>query len=158
MARWIGVDFGSKFIGVAIGDESMCFPLKTLDAKPEGKLLDALKKLATDEGASGFVVGLPIHMHGEEGSAAKLCRAFAGRLAAHTQFPAELFDERLSSWEAEGKLIEGGLKPHERKQRVHAVAAQMILEGFFKSRKAHENGPLQPDGNTGEPDPGLTGG
>ncbi len=158
MPRWIGVDFGSKYIGVAIGDESMCFPLKTLDAKPERKLLDTLKKLATEEAAAGFVVGLPIHMHGEEGKAARLCRDFAVRLSAHTQFPAELFDERLSSWEAEGKLIDGGLKPHERKQRVHAVAAQMILEGFFKSRKPSENGRSQPDGNAGEPDPGLTGG
>lgn len=135
MQRWIGVDFGSKYIGVAIGDASMCFPLKVLDAKPEAKLLDALHKLARDEGAAGFVVGLPVNMDGSEGLAARLCREFAQRLAAHGKLPAELFDERLSSWDAEGKLIDGGLKPSQRKQRVHAVAAQMILEGFFKARE-----------------------
>jgi putative Holliday junction resolvase len=135
MKRWIGIDFGTKYIGVAIGGEDMSFPLKTLDARPEGKLLDALKRLATQEGAAGFVIGLPINMNGSEGPAAKACRDFAARLAKHTDLPCELFDERLSSWEAEGKLIEGGLKPSERKQRVHAVAAQTILEGFFKSRK-----------------------
>ncbi len=135
MERWIGIDFGSKYIGVAISGEGMAFPLKTLDARPENKLLDALRRLARDEGADGFVVGLPIHMNGSEGHAAKLCRDFAGRLAAHTGLPAELFDERLSSWEAEGKLIEGGMKPSERKQHVHAVAAQMILEGFLKGRR-----------------------
>ncbi|MBX3459582.1 MAG: Holliday junction resolvase RuvX [Planctomycetes bacterium] len=148
--RWIGVDFGSKYVGVAIGDESMCFPLNALDARPESKLLDALRKLATDEGAAGFVVGLPIHMNGSEGKAAKLCRDFAARLAAHSDLPVELFDERLSSWDAEGKLIEGGLKPHERKQRVHAVAAQMILQGFFNARKGPENRPSEPDRDESE--------
>lgn len=147
MPRWIGVDFGSKYVGVAIGDESMCFPLNALDAKPEDKLLAALKRLATEEGAAGFVVGLPIHMGGNEGKAAKICRDFASRLAKHTSLPVEMFDERLSSWDAEGKLIEGGLKPHERKQRVHAVAAQMILQGFFSARKPPENGLSRPNGN-----------
>jgi putative Holliday junction resolvase len=135
MERWIGIDFGSKYIGVAIGGDDMAFPLKVMDAKPEPKLLDALRKLAVEEGAKGFVVGMPVNMNDTEGYAAKLCRDFAQRLAKHTNLPAELFDERLSSWDAEGKLIEGGLKPSERKQRVHAVAAQMILEGFLKGRK-----------------------
>jgi putative holliday junction resolvase len=135
MERWIGIDFGSKYIGVAIGGGGMAFPLKTMDAKPEQKLLDALRKLAKDEGAVGFVVGLPINMNETEGRAAKLCRDFAQRLGKHTGLTTELFDERLSSWDAEGKLIEGGLKPSERKQRIHAVAAQMILEGFLKARR-----------------------
>jgi putative Holliday junction resolvase len=136
MARWLGIDFGSKYIGVAVGDESISVPLKTLDAKPEEALLKELAKLAREEPATGFVVGLPIHMNGSEGKAAKACRDFAKRLAEASKLPVEFADERLSSWDAEGMLIEAGLKPSERKQRVHALAAKLILEAFFNARKA----------------------
>jgi len=141
MPRWIGVDFGSKYVGVAVGDEDISMPLTTVDAKPDDALLVALAKIAVEQGANAFVVGLPINMDGSEGGAAKLCREFAKRLHEHTQLPVEFGDERLSSWEAEGMLIDGGMKPSERKQRVHAVAAKLILEAFFTARKAPDEGP-----------------
>jgi putative Holliday junction resolvase len=133
--RWLGVDFGTKYIGVAVGDDSISMPFKTLAAKPEDKLLKDLVKLAKSEAAVGFVVGLPTNMNGGEGSSAKACREFGKRLAEAGKLPVEFGDERLSSWEAEGMLIEGGLKPSERKQRVHAVAAKLILEAFFAARQ-----------------------
>jgi putative Holliday junction resolvase len=103
--------------------------------------LTELKKLGAEESLEGFVVGLPVHMDGSESRASKACREFGAMLAAHTGLPVEYGDERLSSWEAEGMLIEGGMKPSERKQRVHAVAAKLILEAFFTARKArHEAG------------------
>lgn len=135
MPRWIGVDFGSKYVGVAVGDADISMPLTTLDAQPDEALLAALSKVAAEQGAQAFVVGLPINMDGSEGGAAKLCREFAKRLHEHSQLPVEFGDERLSSWEAEGMLIDGGMKPSERKQRVHAVAAKLILEAFFTARK-----------------------
>ncbi|MCB9893737.1 MAG: Holliday junction resolvase RuvX [Planctomycetes bacterium] len=136
--RWLGVDFGSKYVGLAVGDDSVSIvmPLKTIDAQPDQSLLDELKNLAVEEGIVGFVVGVPINMDGSEGKSSRLCREFGTRLAAHTAKPVEYSDERLSSWEAEGMLIEGGMKPSERKQRVHAVAAKLILEAFFTARKA----------------------
>lgn len=134
---WIGVDFGTRHVGVAVGElaTGLPMPLKTLPAKPESALLNALRKVAGEQGAKGFVVGLPVNMNGSEGPAAAACRAFARRLAQHTAMPAELEDERLSSWEAEGMLIEGGLKPRERKDRVHAVAASLVLKAFFGRRR-----------------------
>ncbi|MCZ7606063.1 MAG: Holliday junction resolvase RuvX [Planctomycetota bacterium] len=146
MSRWLGVDFGSKYVGVAVGDEAIAMPLKVLDARPDEKLLSSLKKLAASEDVAGIVVGLPVNMDGSEGKAAKLCREFGARLAAHSQLPVEYADERLSSWEAEGMLIEGGLKPSERKQRVHAVAAKLILEAFFSARKAANEAGSGPSG------------
>ncbi|MBZ0137810.1 MAG: Holliday junction resolvase RuvX [Planctomycetes bacterium] len=136
MPRWIGVDFGSKYVGVAVGDEDISMPLTTVAAQPDDALLVALGKIAAEQGADAFVVGLPINMDGSEGGAAKLCRDFGERLRQHTKLPVEFADERLSSWEAEGMLIGGGMKPSERKQRVHAVAAKLILEAFFTARKA----------------------
>ena len=136
--RWLGVDFGSKYVGLAIGDDSVSIvmPLKTISAQPDETLLTDLSKLAKAEGIVGFVVGVPINMDGSEGKSARLCREFGSRLAEHSKLAVEYADERLSSWEAEGMLIEGGMKPSERKQRVHAVAAKLILEAFFTARKA----------------------
>jgi putative Holliday junction resolvase len=137
---WLGVDFGSKWVGVAVSapGTTMTFPLDTLDAKPEERLLEGLLKLANSHRAIGFVVGLPFNMDGSEGPAAKLCRDFAKRLAEYSKLPAELHDERLSSWEAEGRLIEGGLKPSERKKQVHSVSAKVILEAFVKHRTSED--------------------
>ncbi|MEE9312967.1 MAG: Holliday junction resolvase RuvX [Planctomycetota bacterium] len=133
---WLGVDFGSKWVGVAVSASgtTMTFPLDTIDAKPEIKLLEGLLKLAKSHSAVGFVVGLPINMNGSEGPAAKLCRDFAKRLGDFSEMPAELFDERLSSWDAEGMLIEGGMKPHDRKKQIHAVSAKVILDGFIQAQ------------------------
>ncbi|MCA8912229.1 MAG: Holliday junction resolvase RuvX [Planctomycetes bacterium] len=148
MNRWLGVDYGTKYVGTAVGDESvsMALPLKTVSAQPDADLLDTLHKLAAEQGAGGFVVGLPINMNGSEGGAAKACREFGARLHNHTGLPVEFGDERLSSWEAEGMLIEGGLKPSERKDRVHAVAAKLILEAFFTARKAPDEAGSDPPG------------
>ncbi|MCA8947431.1 MAG: Holliday junction resolvase RuvX, partial [Planctomycetes bacterium] len=69
MNRWLGVDFGTKYVGTAVGDDtvSMAMPLKTISAQPDTALLDELKKLAIEQGVNGFVVGLPINMDGTEG-------------------------------------------------------------------------------------------
>lgn len=148
MTRWLGVDFGTKYVGTAVGDDSvsLVMPLRTISAQPDSALLEELRKIGLEQGAIGFVVGLPINMDGTEGGAAKSCREFGQRLAEHTGLPVEFGDERLSSWEAEGMLIEGGLKPSERKQRVHAVAAKLILEAFFTRRKAANEGPSEATG------------
>lgn len=131
--RWIGVDSGTRWIGVAVGDAQsrMAIPLTTLESKPEAMMFKALARVAKDHGARGFVVGLPLNMDGSEGPACKLARAFAAKLAAAAKLPVEFVDERLTSHDAEGKLIEAGLKPSERKQRVHAVSAALILQAYL---------------------------
>jgi putative holliday junction resolvase len=138
--RWIGVDYGRKRVGVAVGDADLSLPLKALDAQPEDTLLKALRKLAEEEHAAGFVIGLPYNMNGTEGPAAAACRAFGARLAAASGLAVEYADERLSSWEAEARLIEGGLRPSQRKDKIHAVAAQLVLEAFFRGRPTTERG------------------
>lgn len=148
IGRWIGVDYGSKHVGVAICDEYGMFshPLDDYDAKPPGKLMQRLVKLAHDEDAHGFVVGMPFNMDGSEGPAARITRAFAEALKEASSRPVELFDERLSSWEAEGKLISAGMKLSARRKRVHACAAQIILSSFVERRKAALQAKLQPSG------------
>jgi len=133
--RWIGVDFGTRFVGVAVGDAAshIATPLKTLESKPEPALFKALSRIAREHGARGLIVGLPLNMDGSEGAACKSARAFAAKLAAAAKLPVEFVDERLTSFDAEGKLIEAGFKPSERKQRVHAISASLILQAYFSS-------------------------
>ncbi len=148
IGRWIGVDYGRKHVGIAICDEYGMFahPVGTFDAQPLDKLLARLGKLATEEGAQGFVVGLPLNMDGSEGPAAKINRRFAEALEHAALRPVELFDERLSSWEAEGMLIQAGLSPSKRRKRIHAVAAQIILSAFVERRKAALRAELRASG------------
>ncbi|MCC6573093.1 MAG: Holliday junction resolvase RuvX [Planctomycetes bacterium] len=148
VGRWIGVDYGSKHVGVAICDEYGMFshPVDTFEAQPQEKLIARLIKLAREEDADGFVVGMPFNMDGSEGKAAKITRMFAEALKKADPRKVELFDERLSSWEAEGKLMTAGMKPPQRRKKVHAVAAQIILSSFVERRKAALQAKLQPSG------------
>lgn len=138
IGRWLGIDFGSKHVGVAICDELGMFahPFTTLDARPRDRLLAELLHIAALEDVVGYVVGLPLNMNGSEGRAAALTREFAEQLRQASPRAVELVDERLSSWEAEGKLIAAKMKPSRRREKVHEVAAQVILHSFLERRKA----------------------
>jgi len=146
IGRWMGIDYGSKYVGVAICDELGMFahPFVTLDAKPREKLLASLLEIAGEEDIVGYVVGLPLNMNGTSGRAVQLVREFADDLKLATPRPVELVDERLSSWEAEGKLIDAGMKPGKRKEKVHEAAAQIILRTFLDRRKAAQQTASRP--------------
>jgi putative Holliday junction resolvase len=77
------------------------------------------------------VVGLPLNMDGTEGEAARLARGFAQKLAAALAIPVELFDERLSTFEAETRLRDRGFSAKDRRARVDAEAAAVILQGWL---------------------------
>ncbi|CAG0966689.1 Putative pre-16S rRNA nuclease [Planctomycetaceae bacterium] len=146
IGRWMGIDFGSKHIGVAICDELGMFahPYTTLEAKPRDKLLATLLQIAGEEDVVGYVVGLPLNMNGTSGRAAQLVHEFVDELKLATPRPVELVDERLSSWEAEGKLIDAGLKPGKRKEKVHEAAAQIILRTFLDRRRTAQQAASKP--------------
>ncbi len=146
IGRWMGIDYGSKYVGVAICDELGMFahPFVTLDAKPRENLLANLLEIASEEDIVGYVVGLPLNMNGTSGRAAQLVREFVDELKLATPRPVELVDERLSSWEAEGKLIDAGMKPGKRKEKVHEAAAQIILRTFLDRRKAAQQAASKP--------------
>ena len=94
---------------------------------------DAARVLAVaeEEEAAGILVGLPIHMDGNEGEQAKLTRAFASKLAGLTALPVLMWDERLSSKTADEYLAEAQLTRKKAKARRDAVAAQVILQSYL---------------------------
>jgi putative holliday junction resolvase len=98
--------------------------------------LDAIRSRLADRDVSLIVVGLPLNMDGTEGPSARAARAFAEHLGSATGLPVEMFDERLTSVEAEERMREASASRAVKKTARDAVAAAVILEGWLESRRA----------------------
>jgi putative Holliday junction resolvase len=135
--RFIGVDLGRAPIGVALADEVLrtARALETIRRSTEERDLGALRRIGEDYEVTIAVLGLPLNMDGTEGASARLARAFAPRLQAALGVPVELFDERLSTFEAEQRLRARGLSARDQRAIVDAEAAAVILQGWLDSRK-----------------------
>jgi len=137
----LGIDYGSRRVGVAISseDQSIACPLETYTRRtPE---LDSvwLRQLARGYGARGLVVGLPVHMSGDEGGKAREARQYGEWAATVTGLPVTWWDERYSSAVADMYLHAGGLSKKKRKAGRDRLAAQVILQSFLDS--ADRNAP-----------------
>ncbi len=131
--RTLGVDLGRVRIGLALADDLLrtARPLKTLVRRGEAADLEAIAALARDYEVSRAVLGLPLNMDGSEGASARMARAFQPRLAAALGVPVDLFDERLSSFEAETRLRDRGISSKDRRGMVDQEAAAVILQGWL---------------------------
>jgi len=138
--RFLGIDFGERRIGLAISDPSATIaqPLPTLERR-RGKRppAAAVLKLAEEYGAAGFVLGLPLTPQGEESEWTQEIRAFGDRLAERAGIPVHYVDERFTSVSAERAVRSLGLprRERERKDRVDAAAAVLILQSFLDRRR-----------------------
>jgi putative holliday junction resolvase len=127
----IGLDLGSKTIGVAASDpdRKVAAPVETVTRKRFGLDARRLLDLAAERRAIGFVLGLPINMDGSEGARAQSTRAFARNLAKLTALPIALWDERLSTAAVERALISADVSRARRKAVIDQHAATYILQG-----------------------------
>ncbi len=132
--RCLGLDLGSKRIGVAVSDELEVTvrDLTVILRKGGQHDLERIAHLAKELGVEKIVLGLPLNMDGTEGRQAELARKFGETLEEHLHIPVVLWDERLSSWEAEEILAKRGIKPHKRREVVDQVAASIILEDYLR--------------------------
>ena len=133
--RLMGIDFGTVRIGVAVCDEgqSIASPLETYHRRtlPEDEAY--FVKLAKDYSVAGFVVGLPLHMSGDESQKSHEAREFGSWLGKVTQLPVDWIDERYSTRFANELLRGSHLSAKKRKQRLDKVAAQAILAAYLES-------------------------
>ena len=135
LGRMLGLDIGERRIGVAVSDE-----LGTI-ASPVGMILRQrdvaaeVRGLIAEYGAVRVVAGLPIGMSGREGPQAQTVRAFVDELAKRLDVPVEFYDERLSTAVAERSLIAGGTRRAKRRDKVDAVAAAVILQGYLDHQR-----------------------
>jgi len=134
--RWMALDHGTKNIGIAFCDE-LEIVASPYEVWPNqgAPTLDRLARLAADEGAQSLVVGLPRHKDGAESATASLARAFGEALRERTGLPLVFWDEHLSSAEADRLLAQRGVKAKDRKARLDAAAAAVILQDLMETRR-----------------------
>ena len=127
----MGLDVGGRRIGVAVSDETrlIATPVRFVERGVDDR--EAFAGLVRQYGIGRLVVGLPTGMSGREGPQAADVRAYAEQLAADLDLPMDYWDERLSTAIAERTLIAGGTSRANRRTRVDAVAAAVILQGFL---------------------------
>jgi putative Holliday junction resolvase len=137
MAKLLGVDYGTRRIGIAVGDTEtrVAMPLMTVkgadDAARDARMI---ADLGAKEKAEAFVVGLPLNMTAEvstDSAQTILTRRFAAELERCSGKPVRLQDERLTSFAAEEVLEEAGFSRKKRKGLSDRIAAQKILQGYF---------------------------
>ncbi len=136
--RYLGIDLGRARIGLALADDVLraARPLKAVERRSESADLEAIGEVAREYEVTRAVVGLPLNMDGTEGASSRLARGFAPRLAEALGVPVDLFDERLSTFEAEDRLRSRGVSARDMKALVDAEAAAVILQGWLDRRPA----------------------
>jgi putative Holliday junction resolvase len=130
-----GIDFGRKRLGLAISEGQAAYPLETMERRSLKHDIAEIRSRLVDREVSLIVVGLPVNMDGTEGPSARAARAFAEHLGAATGLPVEMFDERLTSVEAEERLRESSGSRVAKKNARDALAAAVILEGWLEGRR-----------------------
>ncbi len=127
----IGLDLGSKTIGVAASDPErrVAAPVETISRQRFNLDARRILDLAAERRAAGLVLGLPINMDGSEGPRAQATRAFARNLARLTELPIALWDERLSTAAVERALIAADASRAKRQKVIDQHAAAYILQG-----------------------------
>ncbi len=135
----MGLDLGTKTIGVAISDglNITAQPITTLKRQSMAKDLAALQALAKEHEVTAVVLGLPLNMDGSEGPRAQVTRKFGGALV-DLGLPVHYQDERLTTVAAERSLLEADVSRKKRKEVIDQVAAVLILQGWLDARAPQE--------------------
>ena len=130
-AALIGLDIGSRTLGIAVSDRMrrVASPLETLRRRRFAEDAARLLALAEAREVGGMVLGLPLNMDGSEGPRCQATRAFARNLARLTDLPLTFWDERLSTVAAERALLEADTSRRRRAEVIDHVAAAFILQG-----------------------------
>jgi putative Holliday junction resolvase len=132
MGRWLGIDHGTKRIGLAVGStaDGIASPVGALPAEPFDDAVARIGRLAGDYGVEGIVVGWPLNMDDTEGPQGRLARVAAREVAEATGLDVRLWDERLSSFAADEALA-GAYTRKKKRARRDAVAAAAMLRDFL---------------------------
>ena len=142
--RIMGLDYGSKTVGVAVSDALglTAQGIEIVRRKSENKLrqtLARIEEIAKEYGVEKIVLGFPKHMNNDIGERAEKSLEFKEMLERRTGLPVIMWDERLTTLEAERTLIESKVRREDRKKYVDKIAAVFILQGYLDSiRMNHE--------------------
>ena len=142
--RAIGLDFGSKTVGVAISDPlgMTAQGIEIIRRESENKLrrtMARIEELIREYGVDRNVLGLPKNMNNTMGDRAEKSLEFKAMLERRTGLPVVMWDERLTTVEANRTLMEGNIRRENRKQYVDQLAAVLILQGYLDSESMKKN-------------------
>ena len=144
--RVLGLDYGTKTVGVAVSDplEITAQPLETIERKSAGKLRQTLARIEAiieEYGAAGqqekiekIVLGYPTNMNNTEGDRCEATVSFKNDLERRTGLEVVLWDERLTTVEAERILMDSGVRRENRKTYIDKMAAAVILQNYLDSK------------------------
>ena len=142
--RIMGLDFGSKTVGVAVSDPLLVTAqsVEIIRRKSENKLrqtLARIEELIEEYEVDRIVIGLPKNMNNTEGERVEKTKAFGEMLERRTGLPVHYWDERLTTVAAEQILMESGVRRENRKAVIDKVAAGLILQGYLDCLKTKED-------------------
>ncbi len=141
--RILGLDFGSKTVGVAVSDGLLLTAqgIETIERKDESKLRKTcarIEELIAEYEVTEIVLGLPKNMNNTEGERVEKTKAFGEMLERRTGLPVHYWDERLTTVAAEQILMESGVRRENRKAVIDKVAAGLILQGYLDCLRTKE--------------------
>jgi putative Holliday junction resolvase len=133
--RVLAIDHGTKRMGLAISDELgvIAQPLEFVPAEPFNGFLTRLKEIIQQKQVELLLVGMPRNMDGSYGPAALSVQAFGAVLKEAVTIPIKMWDERLTSAQANRFLIEGKVRRDKRKEKVDKTAAAILLQSYLDS-------------------------
>ena len=130
-SRLLGIDLGTKRIGIAISDynQKVATPFRTLDKSKQGKLIDALESIIAEYDIRGIIIGNPINMDGTYGKSSQSAKDIAINISNKIDIPVSLWDERLSTVGAFNLSSELDINVSKREKDIDKFAAAFILQG-----------------------------
>ena len=134
--RVLAIDHGSKRMGIALSDPSgmIALPMEFIPAEPFHAFLIRLKEILREKEVELMIVGMPRNMDGTYGPAAAKVQEFVAVLKENIIIPIRTWDERLTSTQANRMLIQANVRRQDRKEKVDAAAAAILLQSFLDSR------------------------
>lgn len=142
MSRTLGLDPGSRRIGVALSDPTgtIALPHTVIDRSGED-VAAKLRELCREGEVERIVVGLPLHLSGREGPAVEAAKEVADLAREATGLPVDMHDERFTTVTAESALLEAGVRRRRRREIRDMVAATVLLQSYLDNRSGHDRPP-----------------
>ena len=133
--RVVGLDLGTRRIGVAVSDPTgtLASPYDVVERSPQSH--EKIRRIVEEVEAERVVVGLPLSLSGKDGPAATSARAEAAELEKALPVPVELFDERLTTVSAHRSMMDMKMKADARRRVVDKVAAAVMLQSWLETRR-----------------------
>lgn len=131
--RILGLDHGTRRIGVAVSDEMkmIASPLEYVPAEPLSAALERLSEIVRQRDVELIVIGMPRNMDGSYGPATEKVKEFVAALQAKVTVPIRTWDERLTTVQAHRYMIQSAVRKRDRKQKVDQTAAAILLQSYL---------------------------